>query len=251
MTINPDPSTPSTECLVGWRGWRLCHPHYLVGGNLVYEPRKRHEAHCGYDHMAPALDCTCGIYSFTSLDELCRQGYQGQEILGEVYLWGRIIEHERGYRSQYAYPKKLYLGSTVHHSGGARSIEAAALASYLGFLYGVPMEECPIDSSPKSRARTSSTTYEVTDFGRLPANLYQLAPRVKTVVEVLDALSQSQTGPVSREQLSQALQRWSQDESPVIGHGVRDVIPDLNYWKVFTKFERFLLSKGYIRKQGR
>jgi len=26
-------------------------------------------------------------------------------VLGEVYLWGDVIEHEQGYRAQYAYPK--------------------------------------------------------------------------------------------------------------------------------------------------
>ena len=28
---------------------------------------------------------------------------------GEVYLWGLIVEHELGYRAEYAYPKCLYL----------------------------------------------------------------------------------------------------------------------------------------------
>src|SRR5271165_6948379 len=26
-------------------------------------------------------------------------------IYGEVYLWGQIIEHEKGYRAEFAYPK--------------------------------------------------------------------------------------------------------------------------------------------------
>ena len=29
-------------------------------------------------------------------------------IRGEVYLWGKIVEHEFGYRAEFAYPKKLY-----------------------------------------------------------------------------------------------------------------------------------------------
>ncbi len=30
-------------------------------------------------------------------------------VRGRVYLWGLIVEHELGYRAQYAYPKCLYL----------------------------------------------------------------------------------------------------------------------------------------------
>lgn len=32
-----------------------------------------------------------------------------QEVcIGKIYSWGEVIEHEGGYRSQYAYPSKLY-----------------------------------------------------------------------------------------------------------------------------------------------
>ena len=30
-------------------------------------------------------------------------------MLGRVALWGRVIEHEYGYRAQYAYPQRLRL----------------------------------------------------------------------------------------------------------------------------------------------
>ena len=30
-------------------------------------------------------------------------------VHGEVYLWGKVVEHERGWRAQFAYPKTLFL----------------------------------------------------------------------------------------------------------------------------------------------
>ena len=30
-------------------------------------------------------------------------------MLGRVALWGRVIEHEHGFRAQYAYPQRLRL----------------------------------------------------------------------------------------------------------------------------------------------
>jgi preprotein translocase subunit YajC len=36
-------------------------------------------------------------------------GYERYGICGEVYLWGTVVEHEQGFRAQFAYPKNLYL----------------------------------------------------------------------------------------------------------------------------------------------
>ena len=40
---------------------------------------------------------------------LSRAGYEQYGIHGEVYLWGTVVEHERGWRAQFAYPKNLFL----------------------------------------------------------------------------------------------------------------------------------------------
>jgi hypothetical protein len=31
------------------------------------------------------------------------------DVIGEVEIWGRVIECENGWRSEYAYPKELWL----------------------------------------------------------------------------------------------------------------------------------------------
>src|SRR3989442_1695231 len=32
-------------------------------------------------------------------------------VVGEVYLWGKIVDCQYGYRAQYAYPKRFYSNS--------------------------------------------------------------------------------------------------------------------------------------------
>src|SRR5215470_11758217 len=52
-------------------------------------------------HEAPLATCTCGIYAAKSFDHLQDQGYLRRGIRGEVYLWGKVIEHRSGWRVQY------------------------------------------------------------------------------------------------------------------------------------------------------
>ena len=63
----------------------------------------------GHDsHDAPQVNCTCGIYAAKTLHHF-GAGYEQYGIHGEVYLWGTVVEHERGWRAQLAYPKNLFL----------------------------------------------------------------------------------------------------------------------------------------------
>lgn len=131
--------------IVAWRGWGIMHPHYLVSGNLVYEPRKRHEARCAKDHMCPDEKCSCGIYAFPSVEELRRQNYHTDgryRVYGEAYLWGKVIEHANGYKAQYSYPKKLYFPDRLRLAT-AMDVDVVALAPYVAYLYGVPFEIIP------------------------------------------------------------------------------------------------------------
>jgi hypothetical protein len=60
-------------------------------------------------HEPPQTNCTCGVYAAKNLEHLCQFGYEGRGIHGEVYLWGTVVEHELGWRAQFAYPKTLFL----------------------------------------------------------------------------------------------------------------------------------------------
>jgi hypothetical protein len=124
------------EPILGWRLWHV----RLHGGDYRLESFTRHHvswpagrrlgATCGaHGAAAPVSGHECGIYAFKSrelAEELLRryigvrQCYgRGQEFppppqgrpiaLGSVSLWGRVMERERGYRAQYAYPYELFL----------------------------------------------------------------------------------------------------------------------------------------------
>lgn len=231
-------SSRLTEPIVGWRGWRVLHPHFLVGGNLVYEPRRRHEARCGHDHMAPDIECTCGIYSFKSWDELGKQHYLNLDILGEVWLWGRVIEFQYGYRAQFSYPKKLYVGK--HQTDSVMGIDVEALAYYMGFLYGVPVE---FNAQIASRANPNYR-YGLHPTANL-SKIYTLPPRQMEYVTVLrDLCTKSTDGWVDGKAFRQSVKAL--DTTPVIlGSGTKDTKPR-DRWSEFKRIERNLLDGDYI-----
>jgi hypothetical protein len=73
-------------------------------GTIVGRAEAAHDT-----HEPPQTDCTCGVYAAKSLEHLCSAGYEGYGIHGEVHLWGTVVEHELGWRAQFAYPKSLVL----------------------------------------------------------------------------------------------------------------------------------------------
>jgi hypothetical protein len=118
---------------VAWRAWKVIAVDGVwklaaLGTTGVWEPKKALEATCnrGTSHPAPHRDCACGIWSFTDLDTLipALNGYE-VTVFGLVSIWGRVIECEKGFRSQFAYPKELWLTDS--------SMEQ------LGYVYGVPV----------------------------------------------------------------------------------------------------------------
>jgi hypothetical protein len=111
--------------VVGWRIWRVVDGrlHAVVWGT-PWEPRARFAARCEdrpspfwqpdqrpHEHAAPARECECGVYAFESRGEAERLASEKVDddviALGRVSLWGRVLEAERGYRGQYAYPYDL------------------------------------------------------------------------------------------------------------------------------------------------
>ncbi len=138
------PVDVSDEPLIGWRCWHvllhegLLRPIFKRG--LVWKPRQPHEAVCpDHPHEVPADHCKCGVWTVCHpllLDEI---GWQvvppqgisklpGVLVVGEVSLWGKIIQHERGWRAGYAYPRHLYVFT-----------DDAMLAETLRERYGVPV----------------------------------------------------------------------------------------------------------------
>jgi hypothetical protein len=100
--------------IVGWRVWRWDVSGLKSLNGKRWSPRQPLAAKCGagraHDaHEPPQTDCTCGVYAAKSREHLRQFGYERHGIHGEVHLWGTVVEHEFGWRSQFAYPKALFL----------------------------------------------------------------------------------------------------------------------------------------------
>jgi len=127
--------------IIGYRVWRwdatglrsICwtrwHPRKPLAARCracVGHAKNAHDA-----HEPPQTNCTCGVYASKSLEQLLTTGYAKCGIHGEVYLWGTVVEHELGWRAQFAYPKSLALPADLIPSD-TKEMEArlGALAAY-------------------------------------------------------------------------------------------------------------------------
>lgn len=85
----------------------------------------RASCHHNVDHSAegvhaPGADCACGVYAVRTLpdlyDRLIEQASADRPytqlstgfcVVGEVAVWGRLVDHERGWRAEHARPLSL------------------------------------------------------------------------------------------------------------------------------------------------
>jgi len=100
--------------IIGHRVWRWDAAGLRSLNGKPWSPRQPLAAKCGAgkEHDAdelPHLECTCGVYAAKNVEHLRQLGYEGRGIRGEVHLWGTVVEHELGWRAQFAYPRSLVL----------------------------------------------------------------------------------------------------------------------------------------------
>jgi hypothetical protein len=161
--------------VVGWRAWVVTETaDGLRLGSVLYEEvwapgttalascRRREDffAEPIPPHATPSSDCACGFHAARDpADALSYLKGRNEpstvcRILGEVALWGRLVQTETGWRAAAAYPVRLY-------------VPDEALAEPLA-VYGVPVisAACESPSSPTCtgtasrsapRSRTSRT----------------------------------------------------------------------------------------------
>lgn len=126
----------TTEPVVAWRSWRVLPFTRLDGSKTVrlcavgtlgtpkvWEPRQVTTASCSRytsEHEAPWRSCECGVWALKSPETtrqrmvslmLIQDGEPLSWAMGKVSLWGRVIEHEDGWRAQFAYPFSLTVES--------------------------------------------------------------------------------------------------------------------------------------------
>jgi len=129
------PMPDHVATLTGWRGWRVDEKGLkALGLDTGWEPKKAIPAlcKCGVLHQdrSPSLNCACGYWSFKSMGLLqeALSGYADSVVVvGSVEIWGKVIECENGYRSEFAYPKELWLLKPD--------------LDYLSWTYGVPVKK--------------------------------------------------------------------------------------------------------------
>jgi hypothetical protein len=119
--------------IVRWRGWfvveaagalRLCSIVY----HTLWPPRQELVASCRSreyrlkpelpaKHTAPEAACRCGIYAcesaagatpFLSCSRTPARQTLGL-VLGRLSLWGKVVECQRGWRGERAYPASIYV----------------------------------------------------------------------------------------------------------------------------------------------
>jgi hypothetical protein len=165
------------EPIVGWRQWNFMYPHFLanVGNDTIYVPREKIEARCeqystigtlvlrkDHNEQAPHLTCMCGIYAYKEKPRLLheignsvsgfiprRQSLEriARLVYGEINLWGKVIEHEDGYRAQFGYPKRLWCTPAIE-----------PLAGWIGYVYGVPCEVMPSGDDEEIKIKSPRIT---------------------------------------------------------------------------------------------
>jgi hypothetical protein len=120
-TVWPAGAALVAECLAGGR---------LSG--LLRRRKRRHEA--------PDVHCDCGIYA-AGLELVGQYAADApfssvSRVLGEVSLWGTVVECARGYRASHAYPKRIFVPADAGEAWRVGWDEVA-----LGLCrYGVPVE---------------------------------------------------------------------------------------------------------------
>ena len=99
----------------GWRAWSVVERDgaYVLSSLTraeVWEPGRPFAAACTRrPHEAPGRRCSCGVYAAADPNELADLGRIAGAAIGQVSLWGRLVEHSRGYRAAAAYPTRIRL----------------------------------------------------------------------------------------------------------------------------------------------
>jgi hypothetical protein len=162
----------SSRVVTGWRAWVVTEtPVGLRLGSvlhdLVWAPGCAALAECRRDddpftlpvplHPVPGAGCNCGFHAARDAVDALSYARGRDEanticrILGEVQLWGHVLETEGGWRASHAYPARLYVEDPA---------VSAALSAYGVPLCGSPSSQ--ICTETRSRFAPRSATWRTT-----------------------------------------------------------------------------------------
>ncbi len=120
-----------------WRYWQTSGRLYLrsvAQRHIEWKPGVPMNAVCiGGGHPAPSVGCWCGVSGASDLDALRQHGLcvvPGPLVVGEVDLWGRILEESYGYRAEHARPASIGLVEGTIGEGPELDRLMNAMAAY-------------------------------------------------------------------------------------------------------------------------
>jgi hypothetical protein len=187
------PAAVVAEAIDAWRTWTLAGSrdgvdvllYPIAGTGKAWPCRFPVRGECGrrQSHAVPGLECSCGIHATHTTDLLRRT--RDPSVLGTVALWGRVAEHEYGWRAEFGYPQRLglicqlcfwqrgALGSNacdvvVRHRGG-RMIPLCVPHLDLCRRYGYPVRRV-IDALGVERALLEAYAVDLLRFSIAPAD---------------------------------------------------------------------------------
>lgn len=238
------------EAITAHRAFDVCENGLLVGQSMAepWPPYQAFTGRCGaisgkgWDaHIthggftpAPVWGCDCGIHALKSAQAAesrvtedrygrwfsvsTRERPRGR-AWGTVKLWGRVIEHELGYRAEFAYPSELFSDSEP-------------LALKIAALYGVPCAVKPLrDPQP-----SPWTSYTVTSGNVVWSHYAQYfatagpstyAHTVSLADDLRDAPMIHQPAPLAVKPQIVKANRWQARQYARQQQGPRDlIIPD-------------------------
>lgn len=136
------PDRFDTEPVIGWRYWYVLTNQVdltsPIQATYAWPRGTRAAATCrAHIEPAPSQTCLCGFYAKAKREhlEVPAGSDQVTVVIGQVSLWGTVLEHEKGWRAQYAYPYALFVQA---ESGMINDYEE--LARRLGAVYQVDAE---------------------------------------------------------------------------------------------------------------
>lgn len=141
--LSPHSVVPDAiEPVRAWRAWRIAQTadglrlqSITFPGTTYWPARERMVAECRRTASikrclaSPKTDCSCGIYAARTVADarpyvnswnLSREYAAEKPVgatvwlaIGRVDLWGKVIEHDQGWRAQYAYPRQLLIPAKI------------------------------------------------------------------------------------------------------------------------------------------
>jgi hypothetical protein len=141
------------------------------------------------EHRNPSLGCGCGIHASASPRDLMTStpSLPALSVVGTVSMWGHTIEHQRAWRSQFAYPARLTLVCAECLRSGAGGGRPVAVA--LG-VYGRSTRESLVAMCDAHRRLAAGGSFPMIDVAEVQGALldrYAVDPLPQEAVRMLVA----------------------------------------------------------------